>query len=106
MLAISRIRLALLILPTFTISQPSHAPGRTPSTLWLLLCFGGKVLHHLTESFNARRIVHFLTEDDRRRRHANHFAVQHLVADFDEVTLVVRAVHHRHQALLPRPDDA
>src|SRR5207244_8990622 len=67
-LAISRIRF-LLILPTFTITQPSRAPlACTPTPLWFLR-FGRKVLDHLAEPLDTSRIVHFLPEDHGAGRH-------------------------------------
>src|SRR5438067_8976109 len=77
-LAISTIRF-LLILPTFTITQPSRAPLAALPHSWFLR-FGGKVLDHLAEPFDASRIVHFLPEDHGAPGHPDHLAVQNFLA--------------------------
>src|SRR5260370_21608022 len=70
MLAISRIRWTLLILPTFTISRPSTP---SPSTLFPL-SLRGKILDHFAETFDSSRVVDLLPEYAEVGRDAHYFA--------------------------------
>src|SRR5436305_3492004 len=102
-LANSTIRF-LLIRPTFTITQPSRAPlPALPRSRFLR--FGGKVLDHFAEPFDASRIVHFLPEDHGARVHPDHFAVQNFLADLHQIAFVVGTVDHGHEPLLARLHD-
>src|SRR5205814_3932883 len=91
-LAISRICLALVILPTFTISQPS-----TPCTnqkLFFLARFWCEILHNLAVTLDSSRVVDLLPENHGGGRNANDLAIENFFADPDEMRLVVRAGDH------------
>src|SRR5207248_11550582 len=101
--AISRIRLALLIFPTFTISQPStHVACTQPL---FLLSLGGKIFNHFAETFDSGWIVDLLPENHGGGRDANDFAVENFVSNLEKVTSVIGTIDHPDQTLLLRADD-
>src|SRR5512132_945800 len=69
-----------------------------------LLSLGRQVLHHLAVPLDPRRVVHFLTEDDRRGGNANDLAVEDFVSYPDQISLVVRSVDHGNETLLRAND--
>ena len=74
-----RIRLALLIFPTLTISQPSTHVACTQHLF--LLSLGGKIFDDFTETFDSGRVVDILPEHYGGGRNTNDFAVENLVSD-------------------------
>src|SRR4051794_22982353 len=103
--AISRIRLALFILPILTISQPS-TPRLHSHSRWLLLTLRNELLDHFTEPFDASRIVDLLPEHHGGGGDAYDFSIENLVADAQQVALVVGAVHHGDESLRAGLDHA
>src|SRR5438067_9715934 len=93
-LAISTTCLALVILPTFTISQPS-----TPFTNQQLLLrrLWREILDDLAVTLDSSRVVDLLPEYHGGGRYANDLPIENFVSHSDEMPLVVRTDDHRHE---------
>src|SRR5512140_1958077 len=79
--------------------SPSHSPPTHPLHTQLFLArFGRDVFHDFAVALDSRRVVDLLPEYDGGVCYADHFTVEDLVPDADEISLVVRCVDHRHEA--------